>query len=254
MAAREPPAITLTTTTSPPTTQTTTTSYTIGGRRNRNTSAASNTNTNNNHQNIRPTTPIDDGALEPFPTAPTSMEPSTPGSNANRNSDYFAQTPLQYQVRQRPIGIRRLPSSTDVQSSDIQRQRSNSGLRRRRTNTAPSEHPQPPEIATAGLAGLPGHYEVGNPGAMGTIVEGQEAHHGEDHDRHHDRQSVDSDGRVGRSGSTRLRRATTAARSILSKLSDDPEEDNLRTGRPQTGSGRNYESDVVDYLDVLGRS
>jgi len=186
----------------------------------------------------------------------------TPGTQSNRNSnDYFAQTPLQYQVRQRPIGIRRLPSSNDVQATDLQRQRSKEGLRRRRTNTGPKE-PQP-DNATASLAGLPGHYDVGNPGPMGTIMEGQEAHHGEsqgqDQDSHPHRKSVGSEPGVGRSSSKRLRRASDAAKSAFSKMSDDPEEGNLKKGLPQSGyarpqgrSSRNYESDVVDYLDVLG--
>ena len=101
---------------------------------------------------------------------------------------------------------------------------------------------QPSDNATAGLASLPGHYEVGNPGPMGTIVEGQEAQPGD----------LQPPGQAQASGTTRLRRASNAARSILSKLSDDPEESSMR-GRSQTGYGRNYESDVVDYLDVLGK-
>lgn len=120
-------------------------------------------------------------------------------------------------------------------------------MTRRRTNTGPKE--QPSENATAGLAGLPGHYEIGaQPGGMDTIREGETEQHGQN------RLSVDSAGEntIGRSGSTRLRRASNAARSILSKLSDDPEEDRLRRGRSQTGRGNQYESDVVDYLDVLG--
>ena len=246
MAGREPPAITLTSTTTPPVTHTTTTSYTIGGRRNRNTNAASTTN------NLSPVSQTEDdgGALEPFPSVPTSYETATPGINSNRNSDYFTQPPLQYQVRQRPIGIRRLPSSADTTSTEIQRQRSNSGLRRRRTNTGPKEPPS--DNATAGLAGLPGHYEVGNPGPMGTIVEGQESQHGppQTPGQNPDQDQTQSP-QTG--GSTRLRRASNAARSILSKLSDDPEEASRR-GRSQTGYGRNYESDVVDYLDVLGKS
>lgn len=239
MAGREPPEITLTTAATPPITQTTTTTYTIGARRARNTTTSTQS-TNNN--SLRPTTPNND--TEPFPSLP----PSTPNSPANRNSDYFAQPPLQYQVRTRPISIRRLPSSSDVQEASSGRPRSGSGLTRRRTNTGPSRE-QPSDNATAGLSALPGHYEVGAPGGMEPIVEGQEAHHGQPG------LSVDNDdqqgARAGRSGSTRLRRASNAARSMISKLSDDPEEDRLRRGRGQTGYGHEYESDVVDYLDVL---
>ncbi|KAK5941045.1 hypothetical protein PMZ80_006322 [Knufia obscura] len=179
------------------------------------------------------------------------METPTPGPGSNRNSDYFTPTPLQYQVRTRPIGIRRLPSSTDVESTDMQRTRSNSGLRRRRTNTGPRD--QPSDNPTAGLAALPGHYEIGNPTPMGTIREGQEAHHGENPNqgKKPHRESMGSEGGIGRSGSTRLRGVSNVARSVLSKMSDDPDEGNLRRGRAQTGNGRDYESDVVDYLDVL---
>lgn len=106
-----------------------------------------------------------------------------------------------------------------------------------------------PENATASLAGLPGHYEVGAPpaAAMGTIREDEEANH------HQSRPSVeeDHDNTLGRSTSTRLRRASNAARSILSKFSDDQDDQQSR-GRPRSGTGNNYESDVVDYLDVLG--
>lgn len=120
-------------------------------------------------------------------------------------------------------------------------------LSRRRTNTGPSRD-HPPESATAGLAALPGHYEVGSPAGMERIVEGQEAQHGQDQPP----SSPEPTGtRVSRSGSKRLRRASNAARSIISKLSDDPDEDKLRTGRSLNGYGPDYESDVVDYLDVL---
>lgn len=80
---------------------------------------------------------------------------------------------------------------------------------------------------------------------MQPITEGQEAHYAPN------RTSLDSDSRVGRSAGQRLRRASNAARSVLSKLSDDPDEAKLGRGRAQTGTGRDYESDVVDYLDVL---
>lgn len=245
MPRHEPSAITIET---PPVTHTTTTTYTMGGRRYRNNNAA---NTNNH---LAPTTSREDaGGLEPFPSAPSFME--TP---SNRGGDYFTPTPLQYQVRQRPIGIRRLTSSNDVQQPDLQRQRSNSALKRRRTNTGPRDHEL--DDATASLAGLPGHYEIGSPanaGAMGTIDEDYEAHHGETprqgRGQTSRRQSAGSEGGVGRSGSKRLHRMSDAARSVLSKTSNDPDEDNLRRPRAHTAQGRDYESDVVDYLDVLGR-
>lgn len=99
----------------------------------------------------------------------------------------------------------------------------------------------------SGLAGLPGHYEIGTaggvgPGGMEPIEEGKEVHHGQQRD------SLDATNRVGRSGSTRLRRASNAARSVLSKLSDDPHDD------ARARNANEYESDVVDYLDVLGMS
>ena len=236
---QEPPAITLTTTTSAPVTQT----YTINGRRSRNTDAPINTTYNTRPASRPPSTPKNE-TLEPFPTM-------TPGLSQQRtNEDYFPPTPLEYQVRTRPIGIRRLPSSNQVQQqSNRPRSGSGLGLTRRRTNTGPRREEHIESNATAGLAGLPGHYEVGQPGAgMDTIQEGQVAQHGEP------RNSVEStENRVGRSGSTRLRRASNAARSVLSKLSDDPDEDGLRRNRAGTGNGRDYESDVVDYLDVLGK-
>jgi len=81
---------------------------------------------------------------------------------------------------------------------------------------------------------------------MESIVEDQESHPGKN------RNSTDSvEGLVGRSGSKRLRRASNAARSALSRMSDDPQDDRDRLRR--TGGNRHeYESDVVDYLDVLG--
>lgn len=240
MANRDPPAISLTTTTSRPVTHTTTTTYTIGGgagggRRSRNAnrdSAAS------DEAHLRAPTPNNE-APEPFPAM--SPMPTTGSLQQTRSrGDYFSQPPMQYQIRSRPIGIRRLPSSTDVEQTGSSRPHSGS-LTRRRTNTAPSQR-LPPESATAGLAGLPGHYDLAPHAGMETIGEGQEVHHG---------QNRDSDG-VGRSGSTRLRRlsnaASTAARSITSKLSDDPEE-----GYRSRRNTREYENDVVDYLDVLGK-
>lgn len=235
---RNVPDITLTTTTSAPVTQTTTTTYTIGGRRNRNTPAATTTSTDNSHLHLPE--PDNDG-VEPFPALPS---PTTPAGLTPQQTtgDYFSQPPARFQYNPRAIGLKRLPSGNDVVQGG--RSRGNSGLTRRRTNTGPRNDTS--DNATAGLAGLPGHYEIGAaPGGMERIVEGEQAHHGQN------RQSVDSEGRVGRSGSTRLRRASNAARSVLSKLSDDPEEGSRR-GRAQTGDGRNYESDVVDYLDVLG--
>lgn len=234
MANREPPEIRLTTTTSQPITHSTANTYTIGGRRHRNRDSQA-----SDEAYLRAPTPSND-APEPFPGLPT----PTPDLHTTRsNQDYFSQPPLQYQVRARPIGIRRLPSSSDVEQSGSQRPHSGS-LTRRRTNTAPSQRP-PPEAATAGLAGLPGHYDISNQGGMETIGEDTEAHHGQPRDS--------TDEGVGRSGSTRLRRvsnaASTAARSIASKLSDDPENEKTRSRR----STRNYESDVVDYLDVLGK-
>ncbi|KAK5106054.1 hypothetical protein LTS08_000170 [Lithohypha guttulata] len=234
MAGHNPPAITLND--SSPITHTTTTTYTIGGRRSR--SPATATTASNN---LRPVTPNNDNSTEPFPAL--TPGPTTPGLSQQRSNDYFTQTPMQYQVRTRPISIRRLPSATDVQQTS--RSRAGSGTTRRRNNTAPSR-PELNENATAGLAGLPGHYEVGPTGGMDTIREGEEVHHGRN------RTSVDSaDSQVGRSGSKRMRRASNAARSILSKLSDDPEEDKLRQGRPHSRNKHEYESDVVDYLDVL---
>lgn len=253
MADRSPPpAITVTNSTTAPVT--TTTTYTIGGRRNR---GGTNSTANSGNHSLRPTSPNsqnDNDTTEPFPAltpgpvTASPATPATPGLSQQRTNDYFANTPLRYQVQTRPISIRRLPSSSDVQQgqSTSLRSRAGSGLTRRRTNTGPKDPPA--ENATAGLAGLPGHYEIGaQPGGMDTIREGVPEDHGA-------RASVDSEGenRVGRSGSTRLRRASNAARSVLSKLSDDPEEDNLRKGRSQTGRGNQYESDVVDYLDVLG--
>lgn len=232
MANRDVPGITLTTTTSRPVTHTTTNTYVTGGRRNRSTnrdSAAS------DEAHLRAPTPTND-APEPFPAL--SPLPTNNNLQQTRSQDYFSQRPLQYQIRSRPIGIRRLPSANDVEQTGS-RPHGNS-LTRRRTNTGPSQRQQ--ENATAGLAALPGHYDLTSPG-METITENQEANHGQQRD------SVD----VGRSGSTKLRRlsnaASTAARSITSKLSDDPDES--RRSRRNT---RDYEGDVVDYLDVLGKS
>lgn len=235
MSNRDVPNITLTTTTSAPVTQTTTTTYTIGGRRGRNVQTPSTPAHDDNHL---PVPDSNDDGVEPFPTLP-SPSPMTP---QRTTGDYFSQPPARFQYTPRSIGLRRLPSGTDVVQTG--RSRAGSGLTRRRTNTGPREEQH--DNATAGLAGLPGHYEIGTAPGMEPIVEGEQAHHGQH------RQSADSEGRVGRSGSTRLRRASNAARSVLSKLSDDPD-DNSRRGRAQTGTGQNYESDVVDYLDVLGK-
>lgn len=241
---REPPGITLTTTTSRP--QTTTHTYTIGGRRNRNRDSHASDETH-----LRATTPTYE-TPEPFPALPEPtpdlrttrsnqdyFSQATPVSRARTHQDYFSQPPQHYQIRSRPIGIRRLPSANTVEQTGSKRPHDDSTLTRRRTNTGPSQRP-PPEAATSSLAGLPGHYDVGNNNVgMETIGEDQEAHHG---------QHRDSTG-----GSTKLRRlsnaASTTARSIVSKLSDDPAEDKLR--RRNT---RDYEGDIVDYLDVLGES
>lgn len=233
MAHRDP-GIHMTTTTSHPVTHTTTSTYTIGGRRNRHAnrdSAAS------DEAYLAAPTPTYD-IPEPFPA----LSPAPTNLQSTRTNDYFSQPPLQYQIRSRPIGIRRLPSSNDVDQTSS---RPHGGsLTRRRTNTAPSQR-QPPENATAGLAALPGHYDIGAQPGMETIGEDQEAHHGQP------RNSTEG---VGRSGSTRLRRlsnaASTAAKSITSRLSDDTEEQKMRSRR----NTRDYESDVVDYLDVLGKS
>lgn len=234
MANRDPPGITLTTTTSNPVTHSTTTTYTIGGRRNRNTNRDSQA---SDETHLRAITPTNE-APEPFPAL--SPIPTGDLSQIRSHGDYFSQPPAQYQIRNRPINIRRLPSSNDVEQT---RARGTSNLTRRRTNTAPSQR-QPPESATAGLAGLPGHYDLAPHAGMETIGEDQEVHHGTQRD---------STEVPGRSGSTRLRRisnaASTAAKSITSKLSDDPEEERLRSRR----NTRDYEGDVVDYLDVLGR-
>ena len=231
----QPPAITLSTTTTAPIT--TTTAYTIANRRSRNT-----------NNNLRPITPTNDEGSEPFPNLPTPtpvLPTVTQIQSSPGRQEYFSQPPLQYQVRTRPIGIKRLPSSSDVTGDDLTRTRSGGGLTRRRTNTGPRDHPS--ESATAGLAGLPGHYEVGAPTGMETIGEDQIAQHGQVQPP----TPEPTGARVGRSGSRRLRRASNAARSIISKLSDDTEEDRLRAGRSQNGWGPDYESDVVDYLDVL---
>lgn len=239
----ETPDITLTTTTSHPQTTTTTTSYTIGNRRPRS-NAPSSINLSR--------APTPNNESEPFPALSPAQTPYTPNLSHAITQDYFAQPPARYQVNPRSIGIRRLPSSENTTG----RNRAGSGSLRRRGNTGPQD-PQPlqqtqshPENATASLAGLPGHYEVGAApsGGMGTIREDEEANHGQS------RPSVeeDNENRVGRSGSTRLRRASNAARSILSKFSDDQDDQQSR-GRARTGTGNNYESDVVDYLDVLGQ-
>lgn len=234
---REPPALVLTTTTSAPTTQTTTTVTTIGGRRNRapNTLNSSTTPVSPNHLNpataAHPTSPSNE--VEPFPTlaspSPAALEPS-------RTADYFAppSPSPQFASNPRPIGIRRIPSYNAEQTSS--RPRSGSGLTRRRTNTGPSSRDNP----LAGLAALPGHYELGTSGGMEPIQEGRAVHHGQQ------RESIDSGDGPQRSGSTRMRRASNAARSMLSKLSDDPHEDE------RLRHANEYEGDVVDYLDVLG--
>lgn len=240
----EPPEITLTTTTSQPQTTTTTASYTIANNRRPRSNAPNSINLS------RAATPNNE--TEPFPTLTPAQTPYTPNLTQSATQDYFAPTPTRYQVNPRSIGIRRLPSSENTTG----RNRAGCGSLRRRANTGPKDlealqqTQSHPENATAGLAGLPGHYEVGAApaGNMGTIREDEEAHHGQS------RPSVeeDTENRVGRSGSTRLRRASNAARSILSKFSDDQDEQQSR-GRARTGTGNEYESDVVDYLDVLGR-
>lgn len=68
---------------------------------------------------------------------------------------------------------------------------------------------------------------------------------------HHGQQEEPVEGAHGRSMLRRVSNAaSTAARSIASKISDDHEEEKLRSRR----NTRDYESDVVDYLDVLGKS
>lgn len=252
MADREPPPITLTTTTTAPTVQTATT-YTIGNRRSR-----GNSNPNRpNNGNLQ--LPQQNDNTEPFPAL---QYPSAPlRQTRSNNTDYFAQPSLQYQAGTRPIGIRRLPSGTDTAHSGSDREKNGISLRRR-AHTGPSSRPQSQsDNAFADLAALPSHYEVGLPGGMGTIVEGQEAHHGQQNVDLNSNQAqaqhgglFDSEAAgVGRSGSRRLRAASNAAKSVFSKMSDDTEEPNLRSGRAQGRNNGNYESDVVDYLDVLGK-
>lgn len=226
----EPPSIYLTTTTSRPMSQSVSHTYTIGGRRNRNRDSHASDETH-----LRATTPTQE-VPEPFPALPSPTPTPFDLRPVRSNQDYFSQPPSHYQIRSRPIGIRRLPSH-DAEQTGSQRAHANSNLTRRRTNTGPSQRP-PPESATAGLAGLPAHYDVGNNQGMETIGEDSEAHHGRR--------------RESTGGSTRLRRlsnaASTTARSIVSKLSDDPAEDKVRSRR----NTRDYEDDIVDYLDVLG--
>lgn len=248
MADHEPPDITLTATSSHPATQTTSRTHPTGGRRIRNINHAA-ANANNN---LRGST---NDAVEPFPSLSSPTPPlnrtRTQDYLSSRTSDYFPHTPLQNQVRQRPIGIRRLQSSSDIQPTSTAADRPNSGfgLTKRRANTGPKK----PRDATADFAALPGHYDIGQPpsgsAAMRTITEGEAMHHGQ----RQKRGSMDTQGSagVGRSASTRLRRASNATKSFISKMSDDQPKEDLRKTRTRGRSG-NYESDVVDYLDVLG--
>ena len=243
MASRnsnEPPAIMLTTTTSQPQTTTSTTTYTINNRRPRDT-------TQNPVYLTRPMSAAEE--TEPFPALTPSQTPHTPNLHQSTSNDYFTQTPARYQVNPRSIGIKRLNSSDSITG----RNRAGSGSLRRRAQTGPREMQQS-DNATAGLAGLPGHYEIGTAppsGGMGTIREDEEVRNTRSVPH---RESVGEEGEttIGRSGSRRLRRASNAARSVLSKFSDDTEEYPNNRGRP--GTTNNYEGDVVDYLDVLGET
>ena len=141
------------------------------------------------------------------------------------------------QLRQRPIGIRRLTSSNRLSAGEPDLGRSGSG--RNRAATAPSEpHLNP----NSGADRLSKRLTRGNTrqSDLPTLTEGvaqpQRGSVAPDQDEGHLQVQTTS-------GVGRRRSVSDAARSIVSKFSDHTDDEY----NPHA-----YEADIVDYLDVIG--
>ena len=189
-------------------------------------------------------------------TTTTSRGPpgsGTPGitiTSDNPNDIPFTRTQVTVpsqstRVRQRPIGIRRLPSANRLSAGESELGRSGSG--RSRSSSAPLEpHLNPNSGADRGSKRLTrGNTRQSD---LPTVTEGvaQSQRASGVSDQGGEYLGVPADGGLQvqtTSGVVRRRSVSDAARSIVSKFSDkgDNEYD------PHA-----YEADIVDYLDVIG--
>ena len=149
------------------------------------------------------------------------------------------------QVRQRPIGIRRLTSANRLSAGEPELGRSGSG--RNRAASAPSEpHLNPNSAADRGSKRLArGNTRQSD---LPTVTEGvaQPQRASVASDQSGDHLAIPGDGGLQvqtTSGVGRRRSVSDAARSFVSKFSDHTDDEY----NPHA-----YEADIVDYLDVIG--
>lgn len=172
-------------------------------------------------------------STQPFSQSPafavsSPTEYSTLPANATRTT---VVTPSQVTVKQRPIGIRRLPSSNLRQGYDADANGgvSRSGSARGRSTSAP-QHLSPNDPNTSNLTRQNTRQSL-----LPTVTEDVASHPATD------RETMNETG--GRVPSRRQSIGNTA-RSVLSRFSDHSRE------REES----EYDTQVVDLLDVLGRS
>lgn len=146
-------------------------------------------------------------------------------------------------IRRRPIGIKRLPSASSNrlsagESDDGSPARSGSG--RRRSNSAPQSNP----LSTGGGSTRLGRQSTHEP-ELATIREGaaQPAQGQQSQTLQVPGQDNALDRTQTATGVGRRRSVSNAARSMMSRFSDHEYEN----------PPHEYENDVVDYLDVIGR-
>lgn len=180
-----------------------------------------------------------------FPSSSTDPHPPPIITTDPNNAPVpFSQTTVTVpgSVRRRPIGIRRLPSGNRLsvgESDDGTPSRSGSG--RRRSNSAPQDNRL---LGVGGGGSTRLTRQSTREPALATLrEEGSQPQPAQPQDSLHvPGQDTTQTGQTGASGVGRRRSVSNAARSIMSRLSNE-DYDN---------PPHEYENDVVDYLDVIG--
>jgi hypothetical protein len=189
------------------------------------------------------TTTVIDGRNDPVTTT-TSTLPSHPNdpnpptivaTDPNNAPIPFTQTSVAIPLRRRPIGIRRLPSANLNRLSAASGESddggpSRSGSARRRSASAP-QHPQPMPGGSTRLT----RQSTRDGPVLGTLQE--------DATQPQPTETLQVPGPEHQTSTSRRRSVSNAARSIRSRFSDNESE---------TNPPHEYESEIVDYLDVIG--
>lgn len=170
------------------------------------------------------------------PSSPVPVTIVSPPESSNEPSSRTTVTLPPQVNRLRPIGIKRLPSSNfnrprdgDASPGSASVNVSRSSSLRGRSSSAPQQHATLDVPATSGNI----KKQTSRQSLLPTVTEGTPS-------------GQNPGDEPSTSGNTGRRSVGNAARSIFSRRSDHSQE---RQG-PQ---GSEYESDVVDLLDVLGR-